>query len=702
MLERSRSNSDYAEALEVTHDQHFNHVTEGDSRSLGKSGVARRISNMMPKIPRQKRSPVSSSDRNQRDSLSVCSDNATAQSAEGQQSVKSVQSAANYTVTSQDTVLVSNRAETDEVQSEECSEDEPKKSKRWSKIKRLIGVKTAPAEGYPSAEKLFTKDDTWKGNSTPASRRRINSADTKPRRVRSTPVPSSKDQELLDQSIIGRMDGVDVISLGPPTLGSPTQQLGDCDLEDAPTLPWNSALTHTFSGRPVLQTPAQMVADMLWTSGGRSQPEMVLEGFLPGCEDRWSVRFEHLPNKDSGVGSLDDAPDPPSSKELGTDEYETSEDGSPIMPAHKLWNMMWGSNPAPSNLTDLDRVSETDDPLLNLAAENSIPIDIDEDTFIVSSRDHMQSIHEITTVPLSKGQFDAALNIFYKLLKGLDLLDKAELRFLRGSVRHNIGVIQLWQGNYENALESFDQAVEERLAHLSSNHADIIVSLIQKGTTYFALERLEEAIATWNIALPMTQLDHIIRAKILNNLGVAQYHRKDFSAALKNFTASLEIQRHWLESPIRRETNVYDAAVLLGNMGKLYLEQPDYDLTYFVYEEALLLQTTVFHKDHDIVLASLTSLALAKAQNNQLKKALQILTGCLRSQNVRFGTNSVASIDTTGLMGYLYAREENYDEALKCLVKVKKWQSARLPASHSALEATNEAIQKLEESIEWV
>ncbi len=110
----------------------------------------------------------------------------------------------------------------------------------------------------------------------------------------------------------------------------------------------------------------------------------------------------------------------------------------------------------------------------------------------------------------------------------------------------------------------------------------------------------------------------------------------------------------------------------------------------------------MFRKDHDIVLAGLTSLALAKAQNKQLKKALQILTGCLRSQNVRFGTNSVASIDTTGLMGYLYAREENFDEALNCLVKVKKWQSARLPASHSELEATNEAIKKLEESIEWV
>jgi tetratricopeptide (TPR) repeat protein len=432
---------------------------------------------------------------------------------------------------------------------------------------------------------------------------------------------------------------------------------------------------------------------------------MIFEGFLPGCEDRWSVRLEHLPNKPKGVGSVSDDPAFPSLKGLSSDEYETSEDGSPIMPAHKLWNMLWGPDPAPTNLTDLDRVDkddETDDPLLNLAAENSIPIDIDEETFIVSNRDHLQSIHDITTVPLSNGQFDAALTILYKLLKGIELLDEEDIRFLRGSVIHNIGVIQLWQGSYDKALVSFQRAVEERSIHLPANHADTVVSLVRKGMTYFALERFDEAIAVWNTALPMTQLDHVVRAKILNNLGVAQYLRKDFSAALKDFTASLEIQRHWLDGLLRRETNVYGAAVTLGNMGKLYLGQPDYDLAYFVYEEALLLQTTVFRKDDDIVLASLTSLALAKAQNNQLQKALLILRGCLRSQNVRFGSDSVASIDTTGLMGYLYARDENYDEALNCLNKVKTWQITRLPTSHPSLGTTKEAIKTLEESIEWV
>jgi hypothetical protein len=54
-------------------------------------------------------------------------------------------------------------------------------------------------------------------------------------------------------------------------------------------------------------------------------------------------------------------------------------------------------------------------------------------------------------------------------------------------------------------------------------------------------------------------------------------------------------------------------------------------------------------------------------------------------------------------MGYLYAREENYDEAPEMSRQSEKWQSARLPAVILHLEATNGKLSRsLEESIEWV
>ena len=81
------------------------------------------------------------------------------------------------------------------------------------------------------------------------------------------------------------------------------------------------------------------------------------------------------------------------------------------------------------------------------------------------------------------------------------------------------------------------------------------------------------------------------RAKILTNIGVVQYHRRNYAASLKTFTAALEIQRHWLEGRVRRQAMVFDAALTLSNMGKVYMEKGDYDLAFFVFEEACMVRS---------------------------------------------------------------------------------------------------------------
>jgi tetratricopeptide (TPR) repeat protein len=116
------------------------------------------------------------------------------------------------------------------------------------------------------------------------------------------------------------------------------------------------------------------------------------------------------------------------------------------------------------------------------------------------------------------------------------------------------------------------------------------VSLARQGTAYFALESFDEAVKSFEIALGMSSEEDATRAKILNNMGVAHYQREDYSEALKAFTSALEIQRQWLDGPVRRESIVYDASVTLGNMGKVYLRKGEYDLSYFVFEEACLVR----------------------------------------------------------------------------------------------------------------
>ena len=191
----------------------------------------------------------------------------------------------------------------------------------------------------------------------------------------------------------------------------------------------------------------------------------------------------------------------------------------------------------------------------------------------------------------------------------------------------------------------------------------------------------------------------MLRSKILNNVGVMHFMKRDLPSALREFTASLEIQRLLLDGEVRRDAIVYDAATTLGNMGKLYLERSDYRLSYYVYEEALLLLTTIFRKDHDLVLSNLTSLALIRAWDDQVKSSLLILQGCLRSQTARFGKESLQSIETIATMGALYEKVGCLEDALKCFVLVKQYQRDNLPSDHPSRRQMRSVIIKVQEGL---
>ena len=132
----------------------------------------------------------------------------------------------------------------------------------------------------------------------------------------------------------------------------------------------------------------------------------------------------------------------------------------------------------------------------------------------------------------------------------------------------------------------FQHAVKVRTECLPQNHPDVAVSLVREGMVYLALDSFTEATKSFKAALDMSPTEDATRAKILNNLGVAYYLQERFSESLKSFTAALEIQRQWLDGPVRRGPMVFDAAVTLGNMGKVYMRKEDYDLAFFVFEEA--------------------------------------------------------------------------------------------------------------------
>lgn len=735
--------------LEVTHEDHLRNVRSVQpqhpatrppqpyssssitQQQQPKRGASRLVSNLMKKNHHGRH----------RQPKNVLRDSQSVASADGL-SLEGVVSLA-QTATSHDTLKASNTS------SNRTSQSKKAKGRGWNKLKRMMGVaksdssdnasgepstsffssstgigikqarscdfdapnyssKNARARTSESAASVLS-NDTNNNNNNNSDRKLVNN------RVRSTPDSKTDtvgtstnvdalEQRIIDDSIRGRRDGIDVIAFG----GALTVQNVAVANDDFPKL--------SFTGSNFDWSPADIMFNMLWNSGS-SQPEMILEGFVPGGDDRWSVKMEQSAvaaaaatstttttnGKRESSSPMHDHQD---ENKLIYDVVTDDDNGSPALPTQELWATLWGPDPAPTRFTDLNKYNvrnnddATEDPVLLLAAECSVPIDVDEDTFIISAPQHLRAIHDIAAVPLSQGDFELALAIFGKLLKGMDFMENKQLKFLKGTTLHNLAMIYLWQGDYEKALIYFELACKQRVKHLPKNHPDTVVSLVRKGMVLFALERFGEAVAAFEVALPMTPAETLARAKVQSNLGVAYcYHQSDSVAALKQFTMSLEMQRTWLDSSVRREALVLDAAVTLTNMGKLYMERSEWDLASTVYEEALLLRTSILRKDEAIVLDSMTSLAVAKARFGDMKHALQILHSCTKLKNARLGQGSPSSIETIGLMGYLYMKTEKTEDAGRCLSAVKRWQKANLAPDHPSVLQTNAINTVLQESL---
>jgi tetratricopeptide (TPR) repeat protein len=117
--------------------------------------------------------------------------------------------------------------------------------------------------------------------------------------------------------------------------------------------------------------------------------------------------------------------------------------------------------------------------------------------------------------------------------------------------------------------------------------------LVRLGETYFALGLFNDALESMTKALDISPTEDASRAKILNNIGVIHYQLAEYDKSLQAFISALEIQRQWLDSPIRRQPIVYDASVTMCNMGKLYIKQGQYKLSYNVFEEAFVVSTSM-------------------------------------------------------------------------------------------------------------
>lgn len=357
----------------------FQSVSTNRIKGPPKSSMAKRLGNLF-----SAKAYKGGNDHGEASSMAVLGDNATILSGDGQQSVEGASVAP--TVHSQMTVKASNKPGKVEEKAK------PKKpTKPWKKFKEFVGVKS-----------------------------------TKTEKLAPTGVSTQQKNADLDVAIRGRMDGVDSLSLGPANLSSFPSRFDDGVITfSSPSFqesPGKDAALPSIDFDPLMLSfttlskswnPSDIVADSIWSAGGMSQSEMVLEGF---ANERWTLRFNDIPSTPTSA-STDSSSYVPRLQSIDDDDESSTVTDNTDFPLKGLWHQLWGNN-SPTAADKADQEMAHDD-LLEIAAACSVPVDLDEGTFIIDSPEHFRSVHELVTIPLQvffkTCGSNCWINVYFKL-----------------------------------------------------------------------------------------------------------------------------------------------------------------------------------------------------------------------------------------------------------------------------------------------
>jgi len=148
----------------------------------------------------------------------------------------------------------------------------------------------------------------------------------------------------------------------------------------------------------------------------------------------------------------------------------------------------------------------------------------------------------------------------HRVLRGLRVLALAGFACLSVACDqftdpHQRGQAALAQGNYEAALDAFNDAVEggDRVAEAYAN----------RGIANEALGHYDSAVGDYTKALELLGPDAPDRPEVLNNRGVAFLGLRKVEEAMADFDAAIELNPDYAEA--------------FANRGRAQLDQEDYD-----------------------------------------------------------------------------------------------------------------------------
>jgi tetratricopeptide (TPR) repeat protein len=299
--------------------------------------------------------------------------------------------------------------------------------------------------------------------------------------------------------------------------------------------------------------------------------------------------------------------------------------------------------------------------------------------------------HRMAYLLIQLGEPDKAERIYRVLL------DQTSDNDRKGDLYNQLGMIKDSQGDYVEAISSYEKALEIHERKSPKNHFNFAASYNNIAFTYYNMREYSKAISyyekarrIWQDTLPQ---NHPNQATSLNNISLLYYALGEFSKAISFSETALKIYQETLPP------NHPLLATSYNNIAMVYHKMKDYLKALSFYEQALAVSEKILPPNHPNLGTSYMNIASLYNDMSNYPKACSFFEKALEIEQKVLPQNHPHLANTYGQIGSMYNNMKKYSEALLFYRKGLEIRKKVLPPNHSDLAISYTNIGSVYEKI---
>ena len=249
-----------------------------------------------------------------------------------------------------------------------------------------------------------------------------------------------------------------------------------------------------------------------------------------------------------------------------------------------------------------------------------------------------------------------------------------------GYILYSLGLIHFDLGNYFLSERLFKEELDNSIYVYGSSHPNTATTLVSLGETYFAQQKLEDALSAYQRALKIREKTFAIDSKtigeVLFHLGNLYLEIGDYESAISAYLREITI--------IEKHYGPFDTALspTLNNLAYAYTEYSHFDKAKATYKRSLELKKRSPEKDYPDIALGLNNLAGINLELENYKQAEEQFMESLAIREKILGADHLDTANTLHNLGSLYENSSRPLKAEEAYLRALRIRESELGVAH--------------------